>query len=217
MFHLIDEVFSELSYFWSWAGSFHFSLTTWYMLCTIIMFSFFCCLCPRRCSYWRQGLLSSLLSFHSEKWLSCGRSNDIQILFLCWYRKSSVHSVTSTKCQVDHRYLDFWHSDLDGNWVAGIYNALPAVFWLSLLFGDFVFGYETLVEKSLFTHIIRKGSLSSPHSYQHCLSFHYCVINCKIVVCCELFAILNNGVGGKTFHESCKLPPTRPVKLSSLH
>lgn len=81
-------------------------------------------------------------------------------------------------------------------------NALTAIFKIIFLFGDFLFRYEMLVEKTLFTHIIRKGSLSSSHSYQHCLTFHCYVINCKIVVCCELFAILNNVVGGETFHES---------------
>lgn len=66
--------------------------------------------------------------------------------------------------------------------------------------------------------MLRKGTSSSAHSHQYISKcMHYCEINCVTVVCCGLFATLNNGAGGESIHESCKLPPTRPAKLSSPH
>ena len=78
--------------------------------------------------------------------------------------------------------------------------------------------YEILLEKTSFAHMVRKSTSTSAHSHRRIAKhIQYYVINCITSGYCGLFVTLNNGAGGEKIHESCKLPPTSPAKLSSPH
>lgn len=154
-----------------------------YILCTIIFFPYFVVCFHRYSLNEDKGLFSSLQSFHSERWLSCGRLNNSQISILLfvdsWNCQFILSSVLNTRWITDTLIL-WWSGQKLG--VRDMQCLSSFFFLLEFPFRDFLFRYEVLVEKALFTRIIRKSSSSSPHSYQQCLAFHCYVINCIIVV-----------------------------------